>query len=132
MRPPIVAAFLTLSALPALAETTSFHCLVNSSYVVGDSDRPVSDTEKWKGTHVDVAISGDKALVTHQLFGFTHAETNEYIVLPMSGGQNSWKPFWMREGPQSNPAVFLHIRQWSKPVRFYLDYQPNVMMGTCT
>ena len=132
--------------MPGVAHTTndeaSFHCVVKSAYYADRSDQPSPDKElNWERTKIDVLIHGGKALVTHQLFGITNPVTAEFAILQYGGAENSWKLMWQLQGlginpHKSIPTVLIYIRTWglkdyAAPIRFYVDYPPDVMLGTC-
>jgi len=120
----------------------SFHCVVKSAYYADRSDQPTPNKEwNWERTKIDVLIHGGKALVTHQLFGKTNPITAEFSILQYGGAENPWTLLWHLRGSEylpvkSTPTILIHIRtwglkDWTDPIRFYVDYSPDVMLGTC-
>src|SRR5262249_12008845 len=126
----------------AASADASFHCVVKSAYYADRSDKPIPNKEwNWEGTKVDVLIHNGKALVTHQLFGMTNPTTSELTILQEGGAKSSWK-LLSDSGPspfadvKSTNTILIHIRTWglksvNNSLRFYLDYSPDIMLGTC-
>jgi hypothetical protein len=128
----------------AHAADASFHCVVKSAYYVDRGDQPIPDKEwNWERTKIDVLIHDGKALVTHQLFGITNPVTDEFSILQIGGAKNPWVLQWhshpaLDNDPdfQATRTVVVNIRtwglkDWNDPIRFYVDYYPDVMLGTC-
>jgi hypothetical protein len=126
----------------ALSADASFHCVVKSAYYADRGDQPIPNKRwNWEGTKVDVLIHNGKALVTHQLFGFTNPATSEFAILQEGGAKNSWRLLWdSGRSPfadvESTNTILIYIRTWglksvNDPIRFYLDYAPDIMLGTC-
>jgi hypothetical protein len=132
------------SRVPFQKGEASFHCVVKSAYLVDRGDQPIPDKEMmWEKTKVDVLIHNGKALVTHQLFGVTMPVTDEFSILQIGGASNPWVLQWHSPPPfdndpnfQATRTIVINIRTWglkgwSDPIRFYVDYYPDVMLGTC-
>ena len=138
----VVAAMLVQGVAHAQKGEASFHCVVKSAYLVDRGDQPIPNRD-WEGTKIDVLIHNGKALVTHQLFGVTMPVTNEFSNLQIGGASNPWILQWHSPPPldndpkwQGTPTITINIRTWglkdaSTPIRFYVDYYPDVMLGTC-
>jgi hypothetical protein len=117
----------------------SFRCVVQSAYYVDRADEPIPNKQSnWERTRIDVLVHGGKALITSGLFGGT--TTREFFVLESGVGKPARTLLWHLEGlnldDKGGPTVLLHIGTWggkdaSGPIRFYLDYFPDVMLGTC-
>jgi hypothetical protein len=140
----VVAPLLVQGMAHAQEGAASFHCVVRSSYYMDRGDQPIPNKEmNWEGTKIDVLVHNGKALVTHQLFGITLPVTNEFSILQIGGASNSWilqyhspPPFGNDPKFQARPTIVINIRTWGlkdgvTPLRFYLDYNPDVMLGTC-
>jgi hypothetical protein len=142
LRTLVVATLLLPGVVNATNDDASFHCVVKSAYYVDTSDQLAPDKEmNWERTKIDVLIYGGKALVTHQLFGMTNSVTAKFSILQYGGAENSWTLLWQLQGlgidqHKSTRPILIHIRTWglkdfAAPIRFYVDYPPAVMLGTC-
>ena len=140
----VVAALLVQGVAHAQKGEAAFHCVVKSAYYADRGDQPIPDKQMmWEKTKVDVLIHNGKAFVTHQLFGVTMPVTNEFSILQLGGANNPWRLQWHSPAPLSNDpdagsarTIVINIRtwglkDWNDPIRFYLDYYPDVMLGTC-
>lgn len=140
----VVAPLLVQGVAHAQKGEASFHCVVKSAYDMDRGDQPIPNkTWNWERTKIDVLIHNGKALVTHQLFGFTMPVTDEFSILQLGGANNPWRLQWHSPAPFANDpdsgsakTIVINIRTWglkdgSDPIRFYLDYYPDVMLGTC-
>jgi hypothetical protein len=126
----------------AIAADASFHCVVKSAYEADRGETLAPNTMMREGTRVDVLMHNGKALVSHQLFGFTNPTTGvEFTILQEGGKQNSWTLFW-NSGPsmfadvKRTNTILLHIKTWRLKVKnpeipFYLDYEAEILLGTC-
>ena len=86
----VVAALLVQGVAHAQKGEAAFHCVVKSAYYVDRGDQPIPDTGwNWERTKIDVLIHNGKALVTHQLFGFSMPVTEEFSILQLRGANNS-------------------------------------------
>jgi len=121
----------------AQAADASFHCVVKSAYFVDRADQPVPDTFwHWERTKINVLIHNEKALVTHQLFGMVNPVTDEFLIVQTGGAENSWILELRKQGLARVVFVVMHIHTWglkdlTDPIRFTVDYYPDVMLGTC-
>jgi hypothetical protein len=139
----VVATLLMPGVAHATNDEASFHCVVRSAYYLDTSDQLAPDKEmNWERTKIDVLIHDGKALVTHQLFGFSNPVTDEFSILQYGGAEKAWTLLSQLQGlgiddqHKLTRPILISIRTWglkdyATPIRFYVDYPPAVMLGTC-
>jgi hypothetical protein len=123
------------------AADASFHCVVTSAYEV-DRGQQSPNTMMREKARVDVSIYNGKALVHHDLHGFANATTAaEFTILQEGGKNSSWalvrtsKSSMFPDFTRSR-TILIHIRTYDlkvgdPAVPFYLDYEGEIMLGTC-
>ena len=134
----VVAALLVQGVAYAQKGEASFHCVVKSAYYMDRDDQPVPvEKGKWERTKIDVLVHNGKAMVTHQLFGFSWPQTEEFSILQLGGANNSWRLQWHAPAPLANDpdtgqarTITINIRTWglkdlNTPIRLFLLTTPN-------